>query len=97
MEVSNVIAYLDEGGFLSVVSAIIDNEEHYTADIRNLGVDLEAVFSHRTKDGYTKSNVDKSIELGIYSANDISYKDVANDGVFIWLGLDMKGLKFKIE
>lgn len=67
-----------------VVSATIEGEEHYTADVRKIGDSNYAVFSNITKDGITKDGTKKCIEYGIYEPVSIEFISSQSDH-YIWV------------
>lgn len=90
MKIENLQAYKgDDSPDIIVVSALIDNEEHFTADVRTIGPNNYAVFSDITKDGITKDGTKKCIEYGIYIPVEIEAIDVQEDH-YIWVRFKLK-------
>lgn len=94
MKIENVQAILGRDQRLQVVAALLDGELHYTADHREIGKNIWAVFSKITQyDEVKHDGVDSCIDMGIYKAHDITHTRVEQD-YYTWVKLDMGDLKF---
>lgn len=70
------------------ISANINGESHFTADVRKIKEEYWAVFSDITKEGRLEDSTMSCVEVGLYIRHPITFKSVHEDH-FIWVKVDL--------
>jgi hypothetical protein len=89
--ITNLVLYTDtETKDNETLSAIINGEQHCTADVRGYGTScVEAVFSQRTRDIGFYNSVMECVKLKMYEARNISLESWT-ENYFIYVILDLE-------
>lgn len=93
--IKNLEAVFNEENKLVTIISVINNDLHYTADIRNIGNKWYAVFSDITKyDNNINSSLTYLIENEIWKTIEIKMINYQEDH-YIWVLVDLPIDKYK--